>query len=151
MGFLDRLRGRDGGTGKGDGGAGSAGGNAAGAGASAGVDVPGGTGPSGAVAAAAWTPLPPIQRATGAGRTGVADSGFGGRLPTWQNPSFSAAPSPAVLDPAAGHGLLSGAFTEPARPATGPERPSRGLPSASPGGEPAVRRMPVAPLRAIPP
>ncbi|MET9109841.1 hypothetical protein ABZX29_25135, partial [Streptomyces zhihengii] len=60
------------------------------------------------VVVAAWSGLPPIQRATADGPTGVADAGFGGRLPTWQNPSFSRAPSPAVLDPAAG--LLPGAL-----------------------------------------
>ncbi|MZE48270.1 hypothetical protein GTY49_36125, partial [Streptomyces sp. SID5477] len=89
------------------------------------------------------TGLPPIQRATGAARTGVADAGFGGRLPTWQNPSFTGAPSPAVLNPASGDSLLSGAFGTPARPT-----PS--TPLASPAGAPPVQRMPVAPLRAIP-
>ncbi|MDV6289362.1 hypothetical protein R2F25_20790 [Streptomyces sp. UP1A-1] len=123
MGFLDRLRGR--GTGS-DGAATSGHGPTAststpGTAGTAGTgDVPGASGGTGAsdvsgapdgsgavgavappVAVAAWTGLPPIQRATGDRRAGVADSGFGGRLPTWQNPSFSGVPSPAVLDPAA--------------------------------------------------
>ncbi|MCZ0997144.1 hypothetical protein O1M63_01970 [Streptomyces mirabilis] len=50
---------------------------------------------------AAWPALPPIQRATD--RPGsVADAGFGGRLTTWQNPSFTGTLSHAVLDGAPG-------------------------------------------------
>ncbi|MBX4179803.1 hypothetical protein K3A88_35980, partial [Streptomyces geysiriensis] len=161
MGFLDRLRGRGTGTDgaatsghgptaspstpstPGTAGTGDVPGAPGGTGASDASGAPGGSGAVGAVAppvaVAAWTGLPPIQRATGDRRAGVADSGFGGRLPTWQNPSFSGVPSPAVLDPAAGHGLLSGAFTESAQPATAP--PSPGPPSASRGGEPAARRI----------
>ncbi|MGW5787731.1 hypothetical protein ACWEWK_27545 [Streptomyces sp. NPDC003757] len=95
------------------------------------------------MAVAAWTGLPSIQRATGAARTGVADAGFGGRLPTWQNPSFTRAPSPAVLNPAAGDSLLSGAFDAP-------DRRTASTPLSPPRGTPPVQRMPVAPLRAIP-
>ncbi|MZE68493.1 hypothetical protein GTW93_05815, partial [Streptomyces sp. SID5789] len=80
----------------------------------------------------------------------MADAGFGGRLPTWQNPSFTGAPSPAVLDPSSGDGMLSGAVGTPSRPAAGLEHPARSLPSASPSAAPPVQRMPVAPLRAIP-
>lgn len=155
MGLLDRLRGRrDGGEGNGNGG-----GTAASA-----ADSPAETGPPadtgsrpdpGAgeraasapgpapVAVAAWTGLPPIQRATGADRTGVADAAFGGRLPTWQDPSFTRAPSPGVLDPAAGDSLLSGAFDASARQTSS-------TPLTRPAGPLPVQRMPVAPLRAIP-
>ncbi|MFD9026687.1 hypothetical protein ACFVY5_19640, partial [Streptomyces parvulus] len=97
--------------------------------------------PAAPTAVAAWTGLPPIQRATGAARAGVADAGFGGRLPTWQNPSFTGAPSPAVLNPAAGDSLLSGAFDSSA---------SRNAPARPVQGTAPVQRMPVAPLRAIP-
>ncbi|MER6853670.1 hypothetical protein ABT333_39325, partial [Streptomyces flaveolus] len=155
MGFLDRLRGRQGGTGGADSESPAPHGDApstAGTPSTASpAEVPATAGvPAPPVAVAAWTALPPIQRSTGGRRPGVADAGFGGRLPTWQNPSFSGAPSPAVLDPAAGHGLLSGAFAEPARPGAESGPRTRGLPPASPAGAPAVQRMPVAPLRAIP-
>ncbi|NDZ74210.1 hypothetical protein G3I36_24885, partial [Streptomyces sp. SID10362] len=149
MGFLDRLRGRRDDVGDGDGGEGAL--SAApspdpGADGSTASTAGPASGPASGpapVAVAAWTGLPPIQRATGAARTGVADAGFGGRLPTWQNPSFTSAPSPAVLNPAAGDSLLSGAFGTPAR------QPSSTR-LASPSGPPPVQRMPVAPLRAIP-
>ncbi|MFC9059938.1 hypothetical protein ACFTXB_18055, partial [Streptomyces sp. NPDC057074] len=144
MGFLDRLRGRRDDV-EGSGGettspvvsarplpeAGD--GPDAGSGANA---------PSAPTAVAAWAGLPPIQRATGAARAGVADAGFGGRLPTWQNPSFTGAPSPAVLNPAAGDSLLSGAFDSSRHDAAA--RPAPVV------GTAPVQRMPVAPLRAIP-
>ncbi|MGW7283553.1 hypothetical protein ACWGIV_35905, partial [Streptomyces sp. NPDC054844] len=163
MGFLDRLRGRR--DGVRDGVGGSVGGGIGGGADTPPAEAPGGPGTGGStsrtpapapgpapapVAVAAWTGLPPIQRATGNARTGVADAGFGGRLPTWQNPSFTGAPSPAVLNPAAGSGMLSGAFGESAQPVAGPGRPVRALPSAPPAGAAPVQRMPVAPLRAIP-
>ncbi|WP_416963245.1 hypothetical protein, partial [Streptomyces sp. Agncl-13] len=50
------------------------------------------------MALAAWPGLPPIQRASAVGGTGVADAGFGARLPTWQNPSFTGTGFRAVLD-----------------------------------------------------
>ncbi|MER6908642.1 hypothetical protein ABT322_33925, partial [Streptomyces flaveolus] len=145
MGFLDRLRGRQGGTGGADSESPAPHGDApstAGTPSTASpAEVPATAGvPAPPVAVAAWTALPPIQRSTGGRRPGVADAGFGGRLPTWQNPSFSGAPSPAVLDPAAGHGLLSGAFAEPARPGAESGPRTRGLPPASPAGAPAVQR-----------
>ncbi|MFE2139517.1 hypothetical protein ACFW9X_41145, partial [Streptomyces sp. NPDC059466] len=82
------------------------------------------------VRAAAWPSLPPIQRAT-AGRGSVADSGFGGRLTTWQNPSFTGTLSHAVLDGAPG-GLVRGVLATPALPASGLELPSLSLPVATP-------------------
>ncbi|NED71876.1 hypothetical protein G3I51_05880, partial [Streptomyces sp. SID9944] len=51
-----------------------------------------------AVAPAAWSALPPIQRALAPSPAGVADRGFDGRLPTWQNPAFMGTASHAVLD-----------------------------------------------------
>ncbi|MFE1991635.1 hypothetical protein ACFW6W_09000, partial [Streptomyces parvulus] len=143
MGFLDRLRGRRDGV---DGGGGETASPVvsarplpdAGDGPDAGS---GANAPATRTAVAAWTGLPPIQRATGAARAGVADAGFGGRLPTWQNPSFTGAPSPAVLNPAAGDSLLSGAFDSSA---------SRNAPARPVQGTAPVQRMPVAPLRAIP-
>ncbi|MEV7546559.1 hypothetical protein AB0O29_28995, partial [Streptomyces sp. NPDC089915] len=92
------------------------------------VAADGGAGPVPAAAPvvlAAWTGLPPLRPATGERTPGVADAGFGGRLPTWQNPSFTRAPSPSVLDPAAGHGLLSAALTEGPRWAPYPWAPTR--------------------------
>ncbi|MCZ4506915.1 hypothetical protein O3Q52_01565, partial [Streptomyces sp. ActVer] len=74
---------------------------------------------------AGWVGLPPIQRAA-VGRTGVADSGFGGRLSTWQNPSFTGPLSHAVLDGAPG-GLVRNALTTSARPVSGLEPPSHTL------------------------
>ncbi|MET8735471.1 hypothetical protein ABZV88_15055, partial [Streptomyces tendae] len=161
MGLLDRLRGRrDGGEGHGNGGgtAASAAGSPTQTGppadtgsptdAAAGAPAASAPGPA-PVAVAAWTGLPPIQRTTGADRTGVADAAFGGRLPTWQDPSFSRAPSPAVLDPGAGDSLLSGAFDASAR-RTSSSSVSSSTPLARPAGAPPVQRMPVAPLRAIP-
>ncbi|GDY71744.1 hypothetical protein SAV31267_012290 [Streptomyces avermitilis] len=85
------------------------------------------------VRAAAWPSLPPIQRAT-AGSGSVADAGFGGRLTTWQNPSFTGTLSHAVLDGAPG-GLVKGVLAPTARPASGLELPSLSLPVASPGEE----------------
>ncbi|MGW3853083.1 hypothetical protein ACWD74_39605, partial [Streptomyces fagopyri] len=82
------------------------------------------------VRAAAWPSLPPLQRAT-AGRGSVADSGFGGRLTTWQNPSFTGTLSHAVLDGAPG-GLVRGVLATPALPASGLELPSLALPVAAP-------------------
>ncbi|PKA33513.1 hypothetical protein SM8_003965 [Streptomyces sp. SM8] len=104
MGFLERLRGRRGGTPE------TPGADSAG---------PAPAVPSGPVAEASpapapvvpsWSGLPPVQLAARAGGAGVADNAFGGTLPTWQNPSFTATASPAVLNPAAGAGLLPGAL-----------------------------------------
>ncbi|MFE2473505.1 hypothetical protein [Streptomyces mirabilis] len=81
---------------------------------------------------AAWPALPPIQRATD--RPGaVADAGFGGRLTTWQNPSFTGTLAHAVLDGAPG-GLVKGLLAAPVGPASGLELPSLSLPVAAPRG-----------------
>ncbi|MCF2434598.1 hypothetical protein LV779_06950 [Streptomyces thinghirensis] len=117
MGFLDRLRGRR--HGARDGAGGSVGGDIAG-----GADTP----PAGSrrrarygreygeyVTYAHARPRPrprgrrrldgPAADPAGDGGTRVRESrtpGSGGRLPTWQNPSFTGAPSPAVLNPGGG-------------------------------------------------
>ncbi|MET9972410.1 hypothetical protein ABZZ80_42660, partial [Streptomyces sp. NPDC006356] len=154
MGFLDRLRGRrderrNGSSGDGGGsstvesaGEGSLSGGTTGSGGS--------TTSTTAPVGAAWLGLPPIQRATGDGPTGVADTGFGGRLPTWQNPSFTGAPSLAILNPASGGSLLSAVLPGSARPAAGREGQAQALSLAAPAGEPVGQGMPVAPLRATP-
>ncbi|MEU9785041.1 hypothetical protein AB0H92_29460, partial [Streptomyces phaeochromogenes] len=80
---------------------------------------------AGSASVGGWVGLPPIQRAA-VGRTGVADSGFGGRLSTWQNPSFTGTLSHAVLDAAPG-GLVRNALTTSARPVSGLEPPSHTL------------------------
>ncbi|GAA3074407.1 hypothetical protein GCM10020000_69260 [Streptomyces olivoverticillatus] len=141
MGFLDRLRGR--------GGRGLPGGsdNRADSGVGAAEVLP----TSGAASATAWSGLPPLQRSVADGRAGVADAGFGKRLPTWQNPSFTGARSRiGVLDTAVG-GLLSGAMTDTARPVTGLERPLGTLFRATALPDPTVQRAPAAPLWAVPP
>lgn len=107
------------------------------------------------VRTAAWPALPPIQRATSRPSWPVADAGFGGRLSTWQNPTFAGTLSHAVLDGAPG-GLVEGVLTASARPSEGLELPTLDLPVARPaeeagdptGGEgaPAVQRAAV-PLR----
>lgn len=144
MGFLERLRGRRGGTPETPG-AGSAG--------------PAPVEPAGPVAEASpgpvpvvpsWSGLPPVQLAARAGGAGVADNAFGTTLPTWQNPSFTATASPAVLNPAAGAGLLPGALSTSGTPVTGMERPSGPLPSGAPAVGAPAPRPPAAPLRALP-
>ncbi len=146
MGVFDRLRGggRDRGTRggalagsagvpvPGDGIAPGTGGNVSpGAGSGAGDTSEGGG--ARAVRPAAWPSLPPIQRAT-AGRGSVADSGFGGRLTTWQNPSFTGTLSHAVLDGAPG-GLVRGVLATPALPASGLELPLALLAGGDTGGD----------------
>ncbi|OSP41286.1 hypothetical protein B7767_21760, partial [Streptomyces sp. 13-12-16] len=114
-------------------------------GATGSADTGGGDGGDGASAAvartAAWPGLPPIQRATARPSWPVADSGFGGRLSTWQNPAFTGTLSHAVLDGAPG-GLVQGVLTASARPSPGLELPSLSLPVAAPG-EPGTEQPPV--------
>lgn len=143
MGVFDRLRngGRDRTTGglpvtgpadgpvTGDGTAPSAGVAPAASASPGASDSGGGTGDR-VVRSAAWSSMPPIQRAL-AGPGSVADSGFGGRLTTWQNPSFTGTLSHAVLDGAPG-GLVRGTATTSALPASGLELPSLSLPVAPP-------------------
>ncbi|NBM20657.1 hypothetical protein, partial [Streptomyces sp. GC420] len=83
-----------------------------------------------AVRTAAWPELPPIQRATTGSAAPVADPGFGGRLTTWQNPSFMGTLNHAVLDGAPG-GLVKGVLATSAEPASGLELPSLTLPVAT--------------------
>ncbi|MCO6711562.1 hypothetical protein KQH23_03045, partial [Streptomyces sp. CHB19.2] len=97
-----------------------------------------------------WSGLPPVQLAARAGGAGVADNAFGGTLPTWQNPSFTVTASPAVLNPAAGAGLLPGALGTSGTPVTGMERPVGPLPSGAPAVDTPAARPPAAPLRALP-
>ncbi|MER7187444.1 hypothetical protein ABT404_49655, partial [Streptomyces hyaluromycini] len=112
---------------------------------------------------AAWSGLPPIQRALGTGGP-VADAGFGGRLPTWQNPSFTATRSHAVLDGESSARLAGGGLAGTpgagAGAMSGLERPVQALPLAGPTGaagqagqmgSTAGRRasVPVVPLRAV--
>ncbi|MFC8388181.1 hypothetical protein ACFUI1_05300, partial [Streptomyces sp. NPDC057238] len=92
------------------------------------------------VRTAAWPGLPPIQRATARPSWPVADSGFGGRLSTWQNPAFTGTLSHAVLDGAPG-GLVQGVLTASARPSPGLELPALSLPVAAPG-EPGTEQPP---------
>ena len=156
MGFLDRLRGRAERSVAGGGansGAGTGVGEAQGS-----VDASGSAGPvsSGstastasapAVALAAWPGLPPIQRASAVGGTGVADAGFGARLPTWQNPSFTGAGFRAVLD-AERSARIAGASmpASSARAVPSLGQPAGELPLA---GRPLVAQPgPVVPLRA---
>ncbi|MET8756128.1 hypothetical protein ABZW32_39460, partial [Streptomyces sp. NPDC004667] len=152
MAFLDRLRGRrnDGG-GEASGGSPAPGTRGTQTAGSAGDTAPGPSAASATpVAVAAWFGLPPLRRTAADGPAGVADAAFGRRLPTWQDPSFTRRSSPAVLDPSAAGALLSGAPHGAARPVPGLERPAPALPSGRPAGAPAVQRMPVAPLRAVP-
>lgn len=140
MGLFDRLRGGGSERGSGSGPAAASASGPAGAAAPAGgtetgtgdTSTAGGAGrAAGAhvVRPAAWPALPPIQRATD--RPGsVADAGFGGRLTTWQNPSFTGTLSHAVLDGAPG-GLVKGVLAAPVGPASGLELPSLSLPVAS--------------------
>ncbi|MGW4024180.1 hypothetical protein ACWEEL_22770, partial [Streptomyces sp. NPDC005009] len=93
------------------------------------------------VRTAGWPGLPPIQRATARPSWPVADSGFGGRLSTWQNPAFTGTLSHAVLDGAPG-GLVQGVLTASARPSPGLELPALSLPVAAPG-EPGTEQPPV--------
>lgn len=130
MGFLDRLRG-----GGSPAAAGRRGGDAetnsgVGAGSSSGAGGTGSdTGPGAAVAVTAgWAGLAPMQRAA-VRQPGVADAGFGGRLSTWQNPSFTGTLSHAVLDGAPG-GLVKDVLTTSAKPVPGLELPSHTLPVA---------------------
>ncbi|UYM25581.1 hypothetical protein NQP46_28670 [Streptomyces albus] len=97
-----------------------------------------------------WSGLPQVQLAARAGGAGVADNAFGGTLPTWQNPSFTVTASPAVLNPAAGAGLLPGALGTSGTPVTGMERPVGPLPSGAPAVDTPAARPPAAPLRALP-
>ncbi|MBK3637888.1 hypothetical protein JHN52_34370, partial [Streptomyces sp. MBT97] len=143
MGFLERLRGRRGDeAGRGPGptppagtggpataaapaassstaGASTAGSSAAGSSSEAASAAVGDGGAAPRVVAAAWPTLPPIQRAAHRGPSGVADAGFGGRLATWQNPSFTGTGFRAVLDAAPG-GSMSSLRAAPA--AAEPER-----------------------------
>ncbi len=77
---------------------------------------------------AGWAGLAPMQRAA-VRQPGVADAGFGGRLSTWQNPSFTGTLSHAVLDGAPG-GLVKDVLTTSAKPVPGLELPSHTLPVA---------------------
>lgn len=90
--------------------------------------------PQAPVRTAAWPALPPIQRATSRPSWPVADAGFGGRLSTWQNPTFAGTLSHAVLDGAPG-GLVEGVLTASARPSEGLELPTLDLPVARPAEE----------------
>ncbi|RSR95965.1 hypothetical protein EF917_24515, partial [Streptomyces sp. WAC00469] len=94
----------------------------------------------------AWQGLPPLQRALAPARGPVADSGFGGRLPTWQNPSFVGTVSHAVLD-GRSDTVLGGRAPHPVpgSPVPGLEQPAAPLPSWV--REPAVQRAPAVPLR----
>ncbi|MCZ9346530.1 hypothetical protein NGM37_53370, partial [Streptomyces sp. TRM76130] len=102
------------------------------------------------VARAAWASLPPIQRSATA-PAGVADRGFGGRLPTWQNPSFARTSPLGVLDPAPER-LLPPTEAATGSPVTGLERTASALPrpAAAAASGPAVQRAPAVPLRAVP-
>ncbi|WP_420877040.1 hypothetical protein, partial [Streptomyces ossamyceticus] len=86
---------------------------------------------------AGWVRLAPIQRAA-VRDAAVADTGFGGRLTTWQNPSFTGALSHAVL-PDAPSGLVKDVLTVSARPTSGLELPSLTLPVARADAEPPGR------------
>ena len=139
MGFLDRLRKRAEGAGAPDGGIGAE---------VAGVLPTAGT-QERPVVAASWPGLPQIQRAVVSGRAEVADARFGGRLPTWQNPSFTSTASPTVLDGRASATLGGDApRTAVGRPVTGLERHAGALPLADPVS--GVQRAPAVPLRVLP-
>lgn len=137
MGFLDRLRG-----GRADGLRGSAEeDDSAGPVSSSGTTgTAGATAP--AVALAAWPGLPPIQRASAVGGTGVADAGFGARLPTWQNPSFTGTGFRAVLD-AERSARIAGSSL--------PAAPVRAVPSlGQPSGELPLAGRALAPQQGSP-
>ncbi|MGP4052307.1 hypothetical protein, partial [Streptomyces sp. 2A115] len=109
--------------------------------AAAGEPAAAGAVTGGATPSTGWPGLPPIQRSVADGRAaGVADAGFSGRLPTWQNPSFLGTPSGiGVLDASPGS-LLSGALTNSARPGTGLERPVDTPAWTTAAREPTVQR-----------
>ncbi|NGO73757.1 hypothetical protein G5C65_36670, partial [Streptomyces sp. SB3404] len=153
MGFLDRLRRRRPGPAADTAAepAETTGAPADGAGGAGGADgaPPAATRTTGRTTA--WTGLPPIQRSTSGSRAPVADAGFGGRLPTWQDPSFVGAPSLVGVRNTAPGGLLQEAPSAPARPVTGLEHPMDALPSPSAAEPaPAERRVPAVPLRWAP-
>ncbi len=78
---------------------------------------------------ASWSGLPPIRRALASGRqSGVADAGFGGRLPTWQNPSFMVMASHAVLDGQSSALLGDAPHPTSGRPVSGLKRRGGALP-----------------------
>ncbi|MGI5519182.1 hypothetical protein [Streptomyces sp. CA-106131] len=151
MGFLDRFRDRRSGSAMGGTPTGTdAGTQSATDGSTAGGSIPAAE-EARLLPAAAWPALPPIQRAVAGGTSGVADPGFGGRLATWQNPSFTGTLSHAVLD--GGLGSLVGDLLSsrshpaaplpqsfPALPVPAPPRP------ADPAPQPAA---PAAPARGI--
>ncbi|MFB7601024.1 hypothetical protein ACFC02_41530, partial [Streptomyces sp. NPDC056160] len=120
--------------------------DAAGDGAGGGSTGPAAGSDTRAAVAPTWSALPPIQRALAPAPGGVADSAFGGRLPTWQNPSFAASASHAVLDGRSSTVLGGMVHQGTARPTTGLERPAAALPTAA-GQEPVVQRAPAVPLR----
>ncbi|MFD6379659.1 hypothetical protein ACFWFS_22305, partial [Streptomyces albidoflavus] len=144
MGFLERLRGRRGGTPE------TPGADFAGPAPAAPARPVAEASPAPAPVVPSWSGLPPVQLAARAGGAGVADNAFGGTLPTWQNPSFTATASPAVLNPAAGAGLLPGALGTSGTPVTGMERPAGPMPTAAPAAGTPAPRPPAAPLRALP-
>lgn len=144
MGFLERFRGGRGG-GRGDGSAPSPAADTAAPTTTGGGGAPvSDAGAAPRVVAAAWPTLPPIQRAAAGRTSGVADAGFGGRLATWQNPSFTGTGFHAVLDAAPG-GLMSSLRTAP--PVAEPERvaaPPRPTPFSVPSPRPR-RSLPARP------
>ncbi|MBX9367055.1 hypothetical protein, partial [Streptomyces sp. WAC04114] len=106
---------------------------------------------AGPAVTASWSGLPPIRRALASGQgSGVADAGFGGRLPTWQNPSFMGMTSHAVLD-GRSSAVLGDAPRRPTsgRPVSGLERRAGALPlvplAPSAGSEPVPQRPPAVP------
>ncbi|MGW4974198.1 hypothetical protein ACWEP3_30725, partial [Streptomyces albidoflavus] len=84
MGFLERLRGRRGGTPE------TPGADSTGPAPAAPARPVAEASPAPAPVVPSWSGLPPVQLAARAGGAGVADNAFGGTLPTWQNPSFTA-------------------------------------------------------------
>ncbi|MBK6019304.1 hypothetical protein, partial [Streptomyces sp. MBT53] len=93
---------------------------------------------------AAWPGLAPIQRASASGGTGVADAGFGARLPTWQNPSFTGTGFRAVLDAERSASIAGSA---PTTAATARAVPSLGRPA---GELPLAGRAAGAPPERVP-
>ena len=153
MGFLDRLRGRESDSGERTPTAADAQITSQSVSRAAAGPVGGGTDtvPNAArpVVAAAWPTLPPIQRALAPGRDGVVDPGFSGRLPTWQNPSFTSTASHTVLDGRSAALLGDATLRSSGMPTSGLEHPTGALPLAGP--TPMVQRAPAIPLRALPP